>query len=79
MITIEHQDGIFASKQDVTLRILHYRENLAHLSTIVVSGESSKNWVSKFSIGCKDDACITNKQKESEALDHLEKHLLELV
>jgi hypothetical protein len=35
--------------------------------------------VSKFSIGCKDDACITNKQKESEALDHLEKHLLELV
>jgi hypothetical protein len=44
-----------------------------------VSGESSKNWVSKFSIGCKDDACITNKQKESEALDHLEKHLLELV
>src|SRR5260221_9101093 len=65
MIIIEHQDGIFASKQHVTLRILHNRENLAHLSTIVVSGESSKNWGSKFSIGCKDDACITNKQKES--------------
>jgi hypothetical protein len=43
-----------------------------------VSGKRSKNWVSKFSIGCKDDSCITNQQKEWEELDHLEKHLLEL-
>jgi hypothetical protein len=76
-IIVEYQDSVFVAKQHATLRILCYRENLAHL-TVVVSGESSKNWVSKFSIGCKDDACIT-KQKESEALDHLEKHLLELV
>lgn len=61
MITVEHQDGIFASKQHVTLRILHYRENLAHLSTIVVSAESSENRTSKFPVDAKDDAGTTNK------------------
>jgi hypothetical protein len=61
MITIEHQDGIFASKQHATLRILHYRENLAHLSTIVMSAESSENRTSKFPVDSKDDAGTANK------------------
>jgi hypothetical protein len=64
MITIEHQDGIFASKQHVTLRILHYRENLAHLSTIVVSVESSENRASKFPVDSKGNAGTTNKNKQ---------------
>jgi hypothetical protein len=51
---------------------------LAHF-TIVVCGESSKKRTPKFSIGSKDDACTTNKDKESEELDHLEKHQVELV
>ena len=58
--------------------ITSYRVCLARLS-IVVSAESAKNWVSKFSIASKDDACVTNEQKESDELDHLEEHLLELV
>jgi hypothetical protein len=77
-IVVEDHDGVFAAKQHGTLRIFGCREDLAHF-TIVVSGESSKNWVSKFAIGSKDEACITSKQEESEELDHLQKHLLELV
>ena len=61
MITIEHQDGIFASKQHVTLRIFHDRENLTHLSTIVVSAERSENRTSEFPVEAKDDAGTTDK------------------
>jgi hypothetical protein len=75
MITIEHQDGIFASKQHVTLRILHYRENLAHLSTIVVSVESSEKWMPKLSIRCKGCAGTADKKGEADELDHLRKQI----
>jgi hypothetical protein len=59
------------TKEHATLIISGYRVCLSRLA-IVVSAESAKDWVSKFSVASKDDACIANEQKESDELDHLD-------